>query len=279
MNVKLTHTIKGDVTRALVEDIGDGDLTSNLIPKGTQINARVFARTSCTICGIDWFNEVFSQIDKSLKITWFAKDGDQIDKNTVICELSGSARSLFTGERTALNFLQTLSSIASKTRAFVDSIKDTNAKILDTRKTIPGLRIASKYAVKMGGGTNHRIGLFDAILIKENHIAACGGISKALSTLKGQRGDSIPVQVEVESLEQLREALEAGAKLILLDNFSIDDTRRAVEITAGRAELEASGGVTLHQVIKIAKTGVDRISIGSLTKDIEATDFSLRFTD
>jgi len=279
MNVKLTHTIKGDVTRALVEDIGDGDLTSNLIPKGTQINARVFARTSCTICGIDWFNEVFSQIDKSLKITWFAKDGDQIDKNTVICELSGSARSLFTGERTALNFLQTLSSIASKTRAFVDTIKDTNAKILDTRKTIPGLRIASKYAVKMGGGTNHRIGLFDAILIKENHIAACGGISKALSTLKGQRGDSIPVQVEVESLEQLREALEAGAKLILLDNFSIDDTRRAVEITAGRAELEASGGVTLHQVIKIAKTGVDRISIGSLTKDIEATDFSLRFTD
>ena len=279
MNVKLTQTIKSDVERALAEDIGDGDLTSNLIPKGTQINAQVFARTSCTICGIDWFNEVFSQIDKSLKVTWFAKDGDQINKNTVICELSGSARSLFTGERTALNFLQTLSSIASKTRAFVDSIKDTNAKILDTRKTIPGLRIASKYAVKMGGGTNHRIGLFDAILIKENHIAACGGISKALSTLKGQRGDSIPVQVEVESLEQLLEALDAGAKLILLDNFSIDDTRRAVEITAGRAELEASGGVTLHQVIKIAKTGVDRISIGSLTKDIEATDFSLRFTD
>jgi nicotinate-nucleotide pyrophosphorylase (carboxylating) len=279
MNVKLTQTIKSDVERALAEDVGDGDLTSNLIPKGTQINAQVSVRTSCTICGIDWFNEVFSQIDKSLKITWFAKDGDQINKNTVICELSGSARSLFTGERTALNFLQTLSSIASKTRAFVDTIKDTNAKILDTRKTIPGLRIASKYAVKMGGGTNHRIGLFDAILIKENHIAACGGISKALSTVKSQRGDSIPVQVEVENLEQLLEALEAGAKLILLDNFSIDDTRRAVEITAGRAELEASGGVTLHQALKIAKTGVDRISIGSLTKDIEATDFSMRFTD
>ena len=279
MKVKLTQTIKGDVERALAEDIGDGDLTSILIPKGTQINAQVSVRTSCTICGIEWFNEVFSQIDKSLKITWFAKDGEQINKNTVICELSGSARSLFTGERTALNFLQTLSSIASKTRAFVDAIKDTNARILDTRKTIPGLRIASKYAVKMGGGTNHRIGLFDAILIKENHIAACGGISKALSAVKSQRGDSIPVQIEVESLEQLLEALEAGAKLVLLDNFSIDDTRRAVEITAGRAELEASGGVTLHQAIEIAKTGVDRISIGSLTKDIEATDFSMRFTD
>ena len=279
MKVKLTQTIKGDVERALAEDIGDGDLTSILIPKGTQTKAQVSVRTSCTICGIEWFNEVFSQIDKSLKITWFAKDGEQINKNTVICELSGSARSLFTGERTALNFLQTLSSIASKTRAFVDAIKDTNARILDTRKTIPGLRIASKYAVKMGGGTNHRIGLFDAILIKENHIAACGGISKALSAVKSQRGDSIPVQIEVESLEQLLEALEAGAKLVLLDNFSIDDTRRAVEITAGRAELEASGGVTLHQAIEIAKTGVDRISIGSLTKDIEATDFSMRFTD
>ena len=273
----LAPVIRSDVARALTEDIGSGDVTASLVPKDRVAHARVVIREMAVLCGSAWFDEVFRQIDPETRVKWHAKDGDRVSPDQVLCEIDGRARSLLTGERTALNFLQTLSGVATRTRTFVDAVARTKATILDTRKTLPGLRQALKYAVRCGGASNHRMGLYDGILIKENHIAAAGGIGPALRQARQVAGN-VPIQVEVESIAQLNAAIEAGAKLILLDNFDLAGLREAVKVTAGRAALEASGGVNLDTVRAIAETGVDRISIGSLTKDVRAADLSMRFT-
>jgi nicotinate-nucleotide pyrophosphorylase (carboxylating) len=234
-------------------------------------------RQSGILCGTEWFNRTFQELDPDVEIFWHHADGDKIVAGSSLCELEGSARALLTGERTALNFVQLLSGVATRTQLFVMAVEGTRAKILDTRKTLPGLRMAQKYAVRTGGGVNHRIGLFDAILIKENHIAAAGGVKPAVSAGLRSVASSTLVQVEVENLDQLREALEAGARLILLDNFAPADDARSGQIAGDRAELEASGGITLKNVRAVAQTGVHRISIGSLTKDVEALDLSMRF--
>jgi nicotinate-nucleotide pyrophosphorylase (carboxylating) len=274
--LELASVIREDVSRALAEDIGSGDLTAGLVPEFEAARAHVITREPAVLSGTDWFEECFRQIDPAVRISWNARDGDRLGRDQVVCTLDGRARSLLTGERSSLNFLQTLSAVATKTRTFVDAVSGTGAAILDTRKTLPGLRIALKYAVRCGGGTNHRMGLFDGVLIKENHIAAAGSIAAALAQAR-QLAPIVPVEIEVESIEQLKEALAAGAKLILLDNFDLTGLRDAVEVTARRAILEASGGVSLETVRDIAATGVDRISIGSLTKDIRAVDLSMRF--
>ena len=270
---------KQDLTQqvhfALTEDIGSGDITAALIPEDHQATASVIAREPGILCGQDWFNESFLQIDPDIKISWIISDGDNITPNQTLCTLTGNARSLLTGERTALNFLQTLSATATKADQYAQNIADLNTRILDTRKTIPGLRLAQKYAIQCGGCVNHRIGLFDAILIKENHIMASGSIANAVKIAKKTKSDVL-IEVEVESLDQLSEALEAGVKRILLDNMDINTLMQAVEINGQRAELEASGGVTLENVRQIAKTGVDYISIGTLTKDIQSLDLSMR---
>jgi nicotinate-nucleotide pyrophosphorylase (carboxylating) len=273
----LEEAVTRDVTRALEEDVGTGDLTARLIPPDEQARARLMTRQSGVLCGVEWFRRTFEELDTDVEIFWHHADGDEITANSSLCELEGSARALLTGERTALNFVQLLSGVATRTRQFVLAVQGTRAKILDTRKTVPGLRMAQKYAVRTGGGVNHRLGLHDAILIKENHIAAAGGIRPALEAALREVRSSAFVQVEVETLEQLREALDAGAKLILLDNFDPARMREAVKVAGDRAELEASGGVTLKTVRAIAETGVHRISIGSLTKDVEALDLSMRF--
>jgi nicotinate-nucleotide pyrophosphorylase (carboxylating) len=274
--VDLALEISNNVRTALAEDVGSGDLTAQLVRPGERARAHVISRQSAVLCGRAWFDEVFRQLDGAVRVAWQAADGDAVQPDQSLCTLAGSARSLLTGERTALNFLQTLSGVATRTRTFVDAIAGTHARILDTRKTLPGLRRALKYAVRCGGGSNHRMGLHDAVLIKENHIAAAGGIASALAHARDVAA-GVPVQIEVESLDQLREALAAGARLILLDNFDLDSLRQAVRLTDRRAELEASGGIGLDSVRAIAQTGVDRISIGSLTKDIQAVDLSLRF--
>jgi len=273
----LAPVIRSDVARALAEDIGSGDVTASLLPKDRAAHARVVIRETAVLCGSAWLDEVFRQIDPETRVNWHARDGDRVSPNQVLCEIDGRAGSLVTGERTALNFLQTLSGVATRTRTFVDAIAGTKATILDTRKTLPGLRQALKYAVRRGGASNHRMGLYDGILIKENHIAAAGGIGPALRQARQVAGN-VPIQIEVESIAQLNAAIEAGAKLILLDNFNLASLREAVKVTAGRAALEASGGVNLDTVRAIAETGVDRISIGSLTKDVCAVDLSMRFT-
>ena len=272
----LAPVIRSDVARALAEDIGSGDVTASLLPKDRAAHARVVIRETAVLCGSAWLDEVFRQIDPETRVNWHARDGDRVSPNQVLCEIDGRAGSLVTGERTALNFLQTLSGVATRTRTFVDAIAGTKATILDTRKTLPGLRQALKYAVRRGGASNHRMGLYDGILIKENHIAAAGGIGPALRQARQVAGN-IPIQIEVESIAQLNAAIEAGAKLILLDNFDLAGLREAVKVSAGRAALEASGGVNLDTVRTIAETGVDRISIGSLTKDVRAVDLSMRF--
>ncbi|HEX4985652.1 MAG TPA: carboxylating nicotinate-nucleotide diphosphorylase [Burkholderiales bacterium] len=272
----LASRIRDDVARALAEDVGSGDLTVRLVPSQATARAKVLTREPATLCGTAWFTEVFRQIDPVVGVAWRAADADRIATNQVVCEVTGPARSVLTGERTALNFLQTLSAVATRTRQFVDAIAGTKAAILDTRKTLPGLRAALKYAVRCGGGINYRMGLYDAVLIKENHIAAAGGVHAALADA-GKVAAGKPVQIEVETLEQLREALDAGATLILLDNFDLEGLREAVRMTSGRAKLEASGGVSLETVRAIAETGVDRISVGTLTKDIRAIDLSMRF--
>jgi len=272
----LASVIKSDVANALAEDIGSGDVTASLVPKDLVAKASVVTRESAVLCGNAWFNEVFRQIDPETRVNWQANDGDRVSPNQVLCEIDGRARSLLPGERTALNFLQTLSGVATRTRKFVDAVAGTKATILDTRKTLPGLRQALKYAVRCGGGSNHRMGLYDGVLIKENHIAAAGGIGPALRQASRVAGH-IPIQIEVESIVQLNAAIEAGAKFILLDNFDLAGLREAVKVTAGRAALEASGGVNLDTVRAIAETGVERISIGSLTKDVRAVDLSMRF--
>ena len=273
----LEETVTRDVTRALAEDVSTGDLTAALIPADRMSRARLMTRQSGVLCGVEWFRRTFEELDPDVEIFWHHEDGEDITANTSLCELEGKSRAILTGERTALNFVQLLSGVATRTRQFVRAIEGTRARIVDTRKTLPGLRMAQKYAVATGGGTNHRIGLYDGILIKENHIAAAGSLAGAVRAARQSAGDGIMLQVEVETLEQLREALDAGAKLILLDNFDLEGTREAVRVAGNRAELEASGGVTLESVRAIAETGVHRISVGSLTKDVKALDLSMRF--
>ena len=272
----LESDIERAVAQALAEDVGTGDATAALVPEHFTAHARIVVREESVLCGTAWLDQVFRHLDRQIGVSWHAKDGDLVLANTIICDLRGSARSLLTGERTALNFLQTLSAVATKTRAYVHAVAGTRAAILDTRKTLPGLRLALKYAVRTGGGNNHRIGLFDGILIKENHISAAGGIQQVLAEASRVSGD-IPIQIEVENAEQLEQALANGAQLILLDNFTMADMKKAVRLNAGRAKLEASGGINLQSVREIAETGVDRISIGDLTKDITAIDLSMRF--
>lgn len=272
-------SVETDVARALAEDVGSGDLTAQLIPTAQTAHARVLTREAAVIAGRPWFDACFRALDPDCCIDWQVNEGDAVAPNTVLVEIQGRARALLTAERPALNFLQTLSAVATATRPYVDAVTGTRAAILDTRKTLPGLRLAEKYAVRVGGGQNQRIGLYDGILIKENHIAAAGGIAPVLDAAFKLAGDGISVQIEVETLDQLRDALAAGARLILLDNFSLDAMREAVQLTAGRAQLEASGNVSLNTVRAIADTGVDRISIGGLTKHIRAVDLSMRFDD
>ncbi len=277
MDTMLEHAITENVRAALAEDVGTGDLTAQLLPAEQTATARVTTREAAVLAGRPWFDACFQALDPDCSLTWLAADGEAIEAGQILVEINGNARALLSAERPALNFLQTLSAIATHTRDYVEAVAGTRASILDTRKTLPGLRIASKYAVRMGGGTNQRIGLFDGILIKENHIAAAGGIAAALSTARQLAAPGVSIQIEVESLAELEQALHAGARLVLLDNFSTSMMHEAVRLTAGRAELEASGGVDLQSVQAIAQTGVDRISIGALTKNIRAVDLSLRF--
>lgn len=277
--MNLATEIEKNVTAALTEDLGSGDLTASLIPAAARGHATVVSREVAVLCGTAWFDACFRRLDPALGIEWMAQDGDAVSPGQTLCRIEGRARAMLSAERPALNFLQTLSAVATRTRQFVDAVRGARAVIVDTRKTLPGLRLAEKYAVTCGGGQNHRLGLYDGILIKENHILAAGGITPALKQARNIAAPTTMIQVEVENLPQLEEALVAGAKLILLDNFSLDALRQAVRITAGRAVLEASGGVRLDTVRAIAETGVDRISVGALTKDIRAVDLSLRFED
>lgn len=274
---ELLSIIRNNVSAALAEDMGNGDLTAQLVPAKASGRASVITRQEGILCGSAWFNACFKTLDPTCDITWFVRDGSKVAPDEKLCQIRGNARAILTAERTALNFLQTLSATATHTRRFVDAVQGTHAKIMDTRKTIPSLRLAQKYAVRIGGGHNQRIGLFDGILIKENHIMAAGGIREALKQAFLVAPEDATVQIEVETMEQLSEALDAGAKLILLDNFNLDEMCDAVHFTARRAELEASGGINIKTVRVIAETGVDRISIGSLTKDLKALDLSLRF--
>jgi nicotinate-nucleotide pyrophosphorylase (carboxylating) len=258
----------------LMEDLGSGDLTSDIVPVLMKASATVCTRESMVLCGREWFAGVFRLLDESCEISWDFDDGDRVLPNTRICTVFGMARALLTGERTALNLLQTLCSTATVSRSFANAVAGTGTRVLDTRKTIPGLRVAQKYAVRLGGCTNHRVGLFDAILIKENHIFAAGSIQQAIDSARSIH-PGVPIEVEVESIAELEQVLHTGAERILLDNFSLQQLRSAVEITNRRSQLEASGNVRLENVRKIAETGVDFISVGSLTKDVKAVDLSM----
>jgi nicotinate-nucleotide pyrophosphorylase (carboxylating) len=269
-----------DAARALQEDVGAGDLTAGLIDPARRARAHVLAREAAVICGIPWAQAALEQVDPEVRLTWRVQEGQRCAPDQVVLEMEGSARALLTAERTALNFLQLLSAVATKTASYVDAVQSVpgnRAQIVDTRKTLPGLRLAQKYAVRAGGGTNHRIGLYDAVLIKENHIAAAGSVTAVLARAALVAPSAKFVEIEVETLAQLKEALNAGASMVLLDNMSLATLREAVQLNAGRAILEVSGGVNLSTVRDIAATGVDRISIGALTKDVQATDFSMRF--
>jgi nicotinate-nucleotide pyrophosphorylase (carboxylating) len=277
-NVQLGAEVERNVLAALAEDIGSGDLTALLTPS-QKARGIVITREDAVLCGTDWFDACFHRLDPSTKIKWSAHDGDLIPAGQTLCEIHADTRALLTAERAALNFLQLLSGTATTTRLFVGLVSHTSAQIIDTRKTLPGLRLAQKYAVHCGGGYNHRIGLYDGILIKENHIIAAGGIKAAYAQARNLVHGDVFIQVEVETLAELEEALTCGAKMILLDNMSLEQMREAVAINKGRAKLEASGGVRLETVRSIAETGVDRISIGSLTKDVRAIDLSLRHVE
>ncbi len=277
--LQLAVEVERNVLGALAEDIGDGDLTALLTPAGHASRGVVISREDALLCGTAWFDACFKHLDPTARIAWQARDGDRIGAGQTLCEIDADTRALLTAERSALNFLQLLSGTATATRRFVDAIAGTRAKIVDTRKTLPGLRLAQKYAVKTGGGTNHRLGLYDGILIKENHILAAGGIRPALMQARQLAHGAVFIQIEVETLAQLGEALACGAGMILLDNMTPEQLREAVAINAERAELEASGGVNLDRVRVIAETGVHRISIGSLTKDVHAIDLSLRHNE
>ena len=270
------NDIAETVARALKEDIGSGDITSQLIPESTEATANLYCRDEAILCGIPWVNEVFVQLDPTVTVNWAVQDGDPISQMQVIATLTGRARTLLTAERCLLNFLQTLSSTATLSSKLAGMVKHTRVRLLDTRKTLPGLRTAQKYAVAVGGCFNHRIGLYDAFLIKENHINACGSIELAIERAR-QLYPGKTVEVEVESLDQLRLALKAAADIIMLDNFHIEDLQKAVKLNAGIAKLEASGGVNEESLVQIAETGVDYISIGALTKDCKAVDLSLLF--
>ena len=272
--------VNDSVARALAEDIGTGDLTAALIPAAQHAQAMIISRENAVICGIDWVNACFHQLDKHIKIKWLVNEGEKISSNQLLCEISGNARALLSAERCALNFLQMLSAVASHTRQFVLAVSGTKAQILDTRKTLPGLRLAQKYAVTVGGGFNQRLALYDGILIKENHIAAAGSIHAALQhahkSIEKILNKHVSIQIEVEDLNELQQALDAGATSILLDNFSLHDMKEAVRINNGQTLLEASGNVDINSVRDIALTGVDRISVGGLTKNIRAIDLSMR---
>ena len=272
----LEAEIEQDVRRALEEDVGSGDITAQLIPEDRIWKASVYTRQAAILCGRNWFDAVFKQLDDRVDIRWYADDGEAIVPHQVICTLKGPARCLLSGERTALNFLQSLSGTATLARSYAKQLEGLNTRILDTRKTIPGLRRAQKYAVRCGGCHNHRMGLYDAFLIKENHIAAAGSIESAVNGARALDME-LPVEVEVENVEQLEQALGAGADRILLDNFTPEEILQAVALTGGRAELEASGGITLDGLREYAETGVDYVSIGALTKDVHAIDLSMRF--
>jgi nicotinate-nucleotide pyrophosphorylase (carboxylating) len=277
----LRELARADAARALQEDVGTGDLTASLIDPARQARARVLAREAAVICGAPWAQATLRQIEPAAHLQWHVQEGQRCAEDQVVLELTGSARGLLTAERTVLNFLQLLSAVATHTAIFVQAVQSVpgnRAQIVDTRKTLPGLRMAQKYAVVKGGGTNHRIGLYDAVLIKENHIAAAGGVTAALKRAAAVAPTARFVEIEVETLPQLQEALGAGATMVLLDNMSLDTLREAVRINAGRAILEVSGGVNMDTVRDIAATGVDRISVGALTKDIKAIDFSMRFS-
>lgn len=285
MSIEFDTPLAPEVTRnvdaAFTEDIGAGDLTASLVPGDRQVKATVISREAGVLCGTAWFDECVSRLDPQARIQWHAADGDRISPNQLLCEIDANGRALLSAERSALNFLQLLSAVASKARIYADEIAGTKAQVVDTRKTLPGLRIAQKYAVRAGGGGNHRLALWDAILIKENHIHAAGGIAQAMAAAKVVAENTANrckfIQIEVESLEELQTALAAGATMILLDNFSLEMMRDAAKINAGRAVLEASGNVSLETIRAIAETGVDRISVGALTKDVKALDLSMRF--
>ena len=277
----LAAEIERNVAAALAEDVGSGDLTAQLVDAHAVRRATIVSREDAVLCGTAWFDRCFKTLDPAIAITWHAADGERVAPDQVLCQIAGPARALLTGERTALNFLQLLSGVATKARRYSDVVAGTRAQIVDTRKTLPGLRLAQKFAVKCGGGGNHRLGLYDAILIKENHILAAGSITAAIAAAKAvaatSGGRCTFIEVEVETQGELKEALAAGATMILLDNMSLDQMRDAVAISAGRAILEASGNVTFETLRAIAETGVDRISIGALTKDVRALDLSMRF--
>lgn len=280
MDEQLKTEITSNVKFALREDVGDGDVTGQLIDPAKTIDASIVTRERMTMAGQPWVDEVCHQVDPSIEIQWHCSDGDTVEANTVLCDLTGPARSILTAERTALNFLQLLSATATSTSAYVAATAGTKCRLLDTRKTIPGLRLAQKYAVRCGGGHNHRVGLYDAILIKENHILSAGGIAAAVAASRDMHAN-MPVEVEVESLDELRQALTAKADRMLLDNFPLDMLEQAVAINRSEgdppAELEASGGMTLDEIAAVAATGVDYISVGALTKNVSAVDLSMRF--
>ena len=264
-----------EIDRFLDEDVGPGDLTASIVPENVDATATVITREPAVLCGQAWFAAVFSRLDASVQIEWRVAEGMRVEADTVLCTMRGPARALLTGERTALNLLQTLSGTATLARRYAEAVEGTQAKVLDTRKTLPGLRKAQKYAVRCGGCHNHRMGLYDGILIKENHILACGSIEKAVQAARAL-GVNVPIEVEVENLDELKQALAAGAERILLDNFSLAMMREAVAVAAGRAKLEVAGNVTLDTIRSIAETGVDYISVGALTKNVRAIDLSMR---
>jgi len=274
--VELYQLIINQAANALDEDVGSGDISADLIDAGVWLETELLVREEAVLCGCQWFDEVFRQCDEKITTRWHAGDGERITANSVVCEVSGPARGILTAERSALNFLQTLSGTATLTRTYSDQIKHTRCRILDTRKTIPQLRVAQKYAVLCGGGSNHRIGLFDAFLIKENHLAASGGIANAVARAREMHPDKF-LEVEVENLEQLQQAIDAEVERAMLDNFSLTDMKRAVELNHQRIELEASGNIEEDNLLQIADSGVDFISIGALTKNLRAIDFSLRY--
>ena len=273
----LTAEIEANVRRALLEDVGSGDITAQLIPAERLAKATIITRDDCVISGTAWVDAVFRQLDPRVAVHWQVKDGDRATANQALFHLEGPARSLLTGERSALNFLQLLSGVATHARHLADLVTDTQVKLLDTRKTLPGLRLAQKYAVTCGGCHNHRIGLYDAFLIKENHIAASGGIAEAIAAAR-RIAPGKPVEIEVESLDELQQALEAGADIVMLDELNLDEMREAVRLNAGKAKLEASGGINESTLLPIAETGVDYISIGAMTKDVKAVDLSMRLS-
>ncbi len=277
--MKITpQIIRENIKTSFKEDIGTGDITALLIAADSRLDVSLICREPAILCGSEWFSEAFVQLDPAIQIEWLANDGDLVSADTIVCQISGNARAILSAERTALNFLQTLSATATVTHRYQSLIAHTSCKILDTRKTIPGLRLAQKYAVKCGGGSNHRIGLFDAYLLKENHLAAAGSIAAAVAQARDLNPDAL-LEVEVENLSQLEQAMEAGVDRVLLDNFTIPQLKQAVSLASGNMELEASGNITLTNIEEIAQCGVDFISIGALTKHIQAIDFSLRYND